>query len=79
MQNLITNARAMATAIAANVNIDAVEENNIKVWEDQCYESSLNAIAAFEAGDMAEGRIHADWMRHCRKMADAGIARRIGR
>jgi hypothetical protein len=75
----VFNARAMATATAANVNMDSVEENNIQWWENLCYEAALNAKAAHAAGDMVEGQIQAAWMRHCRKMADAGIARRIGR
>jgi hypothetical protein len=78
MQNTI-NARAMATAAAANTNIDVAEENNITYWEAKCYEAALNAKAAHEAGDMEASKEQVIWMRHCRKMADAGIARRIGR
>jgi hypothetical protein len=78
MQNTI-NARALASATAANVNMDSVEENNIQWWEDLCYEAALNAKAAHAAGDMKASKEQVIWMRHCRKMADAGIARRIGR
>jgi hypothetical protein len=78
MQNTI-NARAMATAAAANTNIDVAEENNITYWEAKCYDASLNALLYHAKGDMAEGKRYADEMRHARRMADAGIARRIGR
>lgn len=76
---LLINANALARGTAANVNIDTLEENNIAHWEAECYEASLNAKTAAAAGDLVEGRKQADWMRFARKMADAGIARRIGR
>jgi hypothetical protein len=76
---LLINASALARGTAANVNYDALEENNIRFWEDECYDAALNAKAAKAAGDTNEAQKHANWMRHARRMADAGIARRIGR
>lgn len=76
---LLINANALARGTVANLNMDALEENNIRFWEDTCWEASLNAKAAAASGDLVEGRKQADWMRFARKMADAGIARRLGR
>lgn len=78
MMNTI-NARAMATAAAANLSLDVAEENNIAYWEARCYEASLAAIAAHQTGDKARGQQSANEMRFARRMADAGIARRLGR
>lgn len=73
------NAAALATAAIANLNMAAIEENNIRYWEASCEENANAAIAAAAAGDRVAGQHAAKQMRFARRMVEAGTARRIGR